>query len=87
MNSMLLCLYDEVVNEACLADIYGNGNECLTADFAYALYILKVNNLYIVNASLRFCAEAIFYNLNDFLRIPLTIVDCILAFLQTLREY
>ena len=79
-----LCLDDEIVNEACLADIDGDGNECLALYAVNALDVLEIYYLDIVNTCQRFGLEVVLNDLDDFLRVALTIIDGSLAEFETL---
>ena len=79
-----LCLDDEIVNEACLADIDGDGNECLALYAVNALDVLEIYYLDIVNTCQRFGLKVVLNDFDYLLCVALTVVDGSLAEFETL---
>ena len=62
-----LCLDNEIVYEACLADIDGDGDEGLALDAVDALDVLEIYHLDIIDTCQRLRLKVVLDDLDDFL--------------------
>ena len=77
-------LYNKIINQASLADIYSDGNECLAFDSFHSLNILKVNDFNVVDASKRLSSKVLADDVDDLLGILFAILDSLTTESETL---